>query len=96
MIRGTIVTHRQAIELDAEQELGAIRVLRKDAVIALFERVASLMAEYRSAWSLHDVSARLQAAQLVAPKMPKSGWLTRALSTDEHFCDETTLLSEWP
>jgi hypothetical protein len=96
VLRGTIVTHLQAIEPDAEQALGAIRVLRKDAVIALFERVVSLMAEYRSAWSLHDVSARLQAAKLVAPKIPRSGWFTRALGTDEPFCGETTLLSEWP
>ena len=36
------------------------------------------------------------AADRVAPRLPTTGWLIRALDTGPTFVDSATLLADWP
>jgi Helicase C-terminal domain len=95
-IRGTVVTHLQEIEPSASSSAGPIRILRKEAISALWNRVHSLLAIYREGWSLDDVAARQPAATALYAKCPPDGWLSRVLDTDELFVGAEGLLKEWP
>lgn len=94
-VRGTLVTHLLDLHGDAVSSLGSLKVIRKDATLALWQRVQTLLSRYRSAWSLDDVKARAAAAQAIRPLLPPSGWLTRALDGATLFVDEKALLREW-
>ena len=95
-IRGTIVTHLQGIEPSASSSAGPIRILRKEAISALWDQVHSLLAAYREGWSLDDVGARQPAATALIAKCPPDGWLSRVLDVDELFIGAEGLLKEWP
>lgn len=95
-VRGTIVTHLTAIAADAEASSGSIKVLEKQAILELWNRVRMLLSLYRDSWSLDDISARLIAARPIQARIPETGWLIRALDAEERFVSADTLLSEWP
>ena len=96
IIRGTIVTHIENIDDAARSSLGVLRIIPKQAVIELWNRVFSALSQYRDNWSLEDVDARIGAAESITPRLPSDGWLTRALSNDGPFIPEGELLAEWP
>jgi len=94
-VRGTIVTHLTTIAPDAEASAGSIKVLEKAAIFELWNRIRSLLSLYRDGWSLDDIPARSAAAQAIQAGLPATGWLIRALDTDERFIRTEHLLAEW-
>jgi hypothetical protein len=94
--RGAIVTSLTEINPEALPRLGALAIIEHQAILALWERVAMLLGLFREAWSPDDVDARRTALELVAPQLPDTGWLARALDHGEPFVDAETLLREWP
>jgi hypothetical protein len=95
-VRGTIVTHLTAIDPSAESSLGELRVIRKDAVVALWQRVVGILSLYRDEWDLEDIETRLAAAESVVAKLPPSAWLSKSLSIDGPWIEAADLLADWP
>lgn len=95
-VRGTVVTHLQRIEASAASSAGPIKVIRKDAVLELWARTSVRLGAYADDWAAESSEARLIAADRIAPKLPPTGWLDRALTSDELFLDDASLLDEWP
>lgn len=95
-VRGTVVTHMQRIEPSAASSAGPIKVIRKEAVLELWVRTKTLLGAYADDWAQDNSEARLLAADRIAPKLPPTGWLDRALTCQELFVDTTSLLDEWP
>ena len=75
--------------------LGAIRIVSKDAIKAMGERLIAIVGEYRGGWSVDDLESRRIAAEIVTRKLPPAGWLTWALSDDGPFITSDILLREW-
>jgi hypothetical protein len=94
-VRGTIVTHLNSIEPAADASAGALRVIRKAAMVELWERVRLLLSLYRDRWSLDAMEARRAAAESIRPRLPQTGWLIRALDSPERFVGRERLLGEW-
>jgi hypothetical protein len=94
-VRGTIVTHLSEVRDDALSGLGQIKVIGKDAVNALWERVRVHLSNYRTSWSLDDPSIRVRAADALRPRLPRTGWLVRALDTGSPFVSPASLIGEW-
>ena len=95
-IRGTIITHLTATDPAAKSSAGAIRVISKSGVSELWEKVRLLLSRYRQGWSIDDIPARLNAANAILAKCPRTGWLLRALDEDRLFLDGKHMLSGWP
>lgn len=95
-MRGTIVTHLATIDDSAESSLGEVRIVRKGAILLLWQRVVQVLSQYRDDWDLEDVEARLSAAEQVVAKLPPAAWLTNALSKDGPWIESTDLLEKWP
>lgn len=95
LIRGTIVTHLEDMTDDARSALAGIKIIKKDAIIELFNHVTLLISRYRDNWSYDNVEARLTAANIIRPQIPPSGWLVRAIDNDEIIVTIDILLSEW-
>ncbi|MBF6299101.1 hypothetical protein IU459_16345 [Nocardia amamiensis] len=95
-IRGLIVTHLQQLEPAAASSIGTIKVIRKEAVVELWNRVNSLLGRYAGKWKVNSSEARLDAADSIASQLPPTGWLTRAIDTTGTFVDAEILLQEWP
>jgi hypothetical protein len=93
-IRSLIVTHMD-LAGDAVSSIGPIRIVRKDAIIALWERVKASLTTYRSRWSVDDVSARAQAADQIRPLLPPDGWLVRAIDKGAPYVTANLLVAEW-
>jgi hypothetical protein len=96
VVRGTIVTHLTELDAAAAASIGAIKVIRKDAVAALWAQLNELLGMYSAEWSADTPEARLLAADHLAPQLPPTGWLGRTLSTPEVFVEADALLREWP
>lgn len=94
-LRSAIVTPLTEIYPDAISSIGQIKILPKDAAILLFERVRVLLSEYRARWSLDDVIIRNSAAEAVRPRIPRSGWLTRAVESGTPFVNRAAFVNEW-
>jgi hypothetical protein len=95
LIRGTIITHLDAIESAANASAGTIRVIPKTAIVELWSHVQIIMSLYRDHWSLDDIQARAVAATAIQPRIPQTGWLMRALDHDLRFLTPQHLLAEW-
>ena len=94
-VRGAIVTHLTELAPNVEDTLADIKILKKEAVFALWQRVRSLFVVYRDRWDPDDLSAQRRAGTLIRSRVPAAGWLIRALDTDGPFVDEEELLREW-
>ncbi len=94
-VRSSIVTHFTEIHPDAVSSIGQLKILPKDAVILLFERMRVLLAEYRARWSLDDVTIRSAGAEAIRPRIPRSGWLMRAIESGTPFVNDATFVNEW-
>jgi hypothetical protein len=93
IVRGTIVSHLESLSKDAEASAGAIKLITKDSVFKLWERVRLILSLYRSSWSLYDISARTASAQSIKSKLPPTGWLIKAINSDARLISD--LLQEW-
>lgn len=94
-IRGTIVSHMDAIEPAADASAGSIRIIPQAATAELWERVRLLLSVYRDRWSLDDMNARAAAAEGIRQRIPRTGWLIRALDYEERFVPVQRLRMEW-
>jgi hypothetical protein len=95
-VRRRIVIHLQQVEASAAASAGAITAVRKDAVLELWARTGTLLGAYADDWSADSPQARLLAADRIAPRLPPTGWLDRALTGEGLFVETGTLLAEWP
>jgi hypothetical protein len=91
-----MVTHLKAIEKTAESSLGRIKIIEKQAIVDLWDRLRTLLSIYRDGWSLDDIGARQSAAQMISSRLPPVNWLIRAIETDGTFLSSKVLLAEWP
>jgi hypothetical protein len=96
LVRGTIVTHLGGLDGAAAASIGAIKVIHKDAVAALWTRVNQLLGTYAAEWSAETPEARLVAADRLGPFLPPTGWLGEALSAPSPFVGPSELLTQWP
>ena len=94
-VRGAIVTHLEQLDPAAAASIGAIKVIRKEAVGALWARVNELLGVFAASWSADLPEARISAADSVATQMPTTGWLIRCFDQELTFINEKVLLSEW-
>lgn len=94
--RGAIITTLTEINPEALPRLGSLALVHHDAICVLWERVGMLLGLFRDAWSPDDADARKAAYELIAPKLPDTGWLTRALDQGDPFVSGATLVAEWP
>lgn len=90
------MAHLQQVEPSAAASAGTIKVVRKDAVLELWARTGTLLRAYADDWSADKPQARLLAADRIAPRLPPTGWLDRALTGEGLFVEAGTLLAEWP
>ncbi len=90
------MTHLSSITQDAEASAGSIKVLQQEAVLALWDRVRLALSLYRDNWSLHNIPARINAAQMIRSRLPTTGWLVRALDVDTRFISPGQMVTEWP
>jgi hypothetical protein len=90
------LTHLNDIDAAADASAGSIKVLPKDAMIALWGRVKILLSLYRDQWALDDMGARSTAAEKVRLRIPEAGWLIRALDGDVRIVATERLLAERP
>jgi len=84
------------IAQEAQSSIGTLKIIEKSAVNALWGRTKLLLSLYRAGWSLDNLQARLAAAQAISPKLPPSGWLTRAFTGDGLVINAEHLMAEWP
>jgi hypothetical protein len=94
-VRGAIITHLTAINATAKSSAGPVRIIEKNAVMSLWERIRVMLSLYRDKWSLDDIPARLVAVEAVRALSPPTGWLLRALDADTLFIGADLLLKEW-
>ena len=95
IIRSLIVTHLEDISKDGASALGTVRLVSKDVVLALWYRVRTLITSYRSRWSLDDIKVRRSCAFQIRSKLPKTGWLLRAVDGAEPWISTEGMLKEW-
>jgi len=95
VIRSWIVTHLGDIAPEARSALGTVRLVSKDAVLALWRRVRNDIASYRSRWSIDDIGARRSCAAEIRGKVPRTGWLGRVVDEAEEWIDSGNLLRGW-
>jgi hypothetical protein len=94
--RGAVVTTLTTIDSAALPRLGALALIQHDAILALSERLGMLLGLFREAWSPDDLEARRTAYELIAPKLPDTGWLMRAFDQGDPFVSGDALIAEWP
>ena len=94
-VQAVVVTHLNQLASDAQSSVGPIKLLQKDLVLVLWTYVREIMTKYRSSWSIDDIQARRTAAADIRPKLPKTGWLLRALKHPDPWISETDVLKEW-
>jgi len=94
-IRGMIVTHLSSLGPGVTDAAGGIKVVRTEAVLALWEKVRVLFSLYRDQWSLEDIAAREESAQRIRSRIPDVGWLVRAHDAEETWITAERLGEEW-
>ena len=62
-------------------------------MLALWEQVRDIMTMYRFHWHIDDFQVRRAAAEAIRPRLPKTGWLLRALDKADLW--EIDILKEW-
>ncbi len=94
-VRSLIVTHLTTVSPDGGSSLGVIRLVSRDAVMALWRHIRHCLINYRANWSLDNVRARRACANAIRPRLPASGWLLRAVDRADPWLSEAALLKEW-
>ncbi len=96
VVMGTIVTHLSSIDSAAESSAGDIKIITKTTLLALFEKIQTLLVRYRHSWSLDDINQRRVAAAEIRPLLPPDGWMMNVLNEDVRWIDADLLLRQWP
>ena len=65
-VRGIIITHLSEILPEADSSAGDIRILNKESIFSLWQSIKAILIEYRSRWSLNDITIRKQAAEVIS------------------------------
>ena len=94
-VRALVVTHLTAVAPDAMSSLGNVRMVSKGSILELWRRIRQCMSSYRENWSIDDVRARRKCATEIRPKLPRTGWILRAVDQDDEWISEMKLLKEW-
>ena len=94
-VRGTIVTHLDSIDPSAVSSLASIRIIKRNAVIAIWDRVRQILSEYRDGWDLEHLPTRQAAAEQVIAKLPTGGWVTTAIDKPQVWIGGEDLLEGW-
>lgn len=95
VVRSVLITHLTELHPDAAAALGGLKILTKDAASKLFEHVSVLLSEYRSSWSLDDMAIRRAAAEVIRKRIPKTGWMIRAIESATPMVTSDAVLREW-
>jgi hypothetical protein len=90
------VFHLTELAREAEASAGAIKIIPKTAILALWDRVRLVLSLYRDGWSLHDIPARRSSAERIHDRLPATGWLIRTIDNEARFLNEEQILAEWP
>lgn len=93
---GTIVSHLAIIAPEAEAGAGNIRIIQKEAILALWEKVKWILTQYRDGWSVDDVEARKNSGSKIRTYLPQANWLASACSADTRWITPEILLNNWP
>lgn len=94
-IRSVIITHLKEMEDSAKSSIGDIKIIHKEAIIKLWEKVKKILLDYRSNWSADDIHQRRMSAEAIRTKIPSKSWLSKAIDSDNHFITTDILLKEW-
>ena len=94
-VRSVVITHLNQLAPDAQASVGPIKFLQKDIVLDLWDRVHAILTTYRSRWSVDDVRAKRDAATTIRPRLPKTGWILRALDSADPWLSKDDILEEW-
>jgi hypothetical protein len=92
--RGALISHLKP-DSTAAGRLGSIVLVQRDAVVALWERVAGLYLQYLQHWQPDDADARAAAVTAVVDRMPADQWLTTVLDRGTPL-GSAELLAAWP
>lgn len=95
VVRGAIVTHLTELGPGVEAAMAGIKIIEKDAVVRLWRTVRAVFVKYRGIWHPDNVAAKRRAGTEIIGRVPPTGWLGRALDSDETFVDGDQLLREW-
>ncbi|HML34998.1 helicase C-terminal domain-containing protein [Sporomusa sphaeroides] len=95
VVRGTIVTHLASIDAAADSSAGNVRIIPKEAILALWEKIIALLIRYRQSWSLDNINQRRIAAGEIRPSLPPDRWLATALDENVRWIDAELLLQQW-
>ena len=94
-VRSTIVTHLTELSRGVPDALPGLKIVNKEAIESLWKEVHGILSVYRDRWDADSVETRHRAGTLIKGSVPDTGWLIRALDTDETFIDSDRLLREW-
>ena len=95
VVSGAIVTHLTELGAGVADSLGDLRIVSKQAICDLWVKSRSALVFYRDKWLPDNLPANLQAAESIKSRIPKTGWLTRALSHGSPFVTSKEFLKEW-
>jgi hypothetical protein len=73
-IRGTIVTHLTSLGPGVASSAEGIKIVEKQAVLELWNKIRTQLLLYRDQWSLEDIAAREVSAQRIRSGIPEAGW----------------------
>ena len=94
-VSGVIVTHLTELGAGVEDSMRDLRIIPKQAICDLWVKTRSALVLYRDKWLLDNLATNLRAAASIRSRIPKTGWLTRALSHGPPFVASQELLKEW-
>ena len=95
VVRAAIVTHLTVLGAGVEDSLGDLRIIPKQAIYDLWNKVRLALVLYRDGWLPGNLPVNLQAAQSIRSRIPKTGWLTRVLGNGSGLVTSEELLREW-
>ena len=95
VVRAAIVTHLTELGVGAEDSLGDVRIIPKQAICDLWGKIRSVLVLYRDGWLPGNLAVNLKSAHSIRSRIPETGWLTRALNNESAFVTSEELLKEW-
>ena len=95
VVGAAIVTHLTVLGAGVEDSIGDLRIIPKQAILDLWDKIRSVLVLYRDGWLPDNLAVNLQSAQSIRSRIPETGWLTRVLSHGSVFVTSEELLKEW-
>ena len=94
-VRSLIVTHLKTVSPEGKSALGAVRLISRDSILALWHQVRSVLELYRSGWSVDDIHTRRTSATRIRARLPNTGWMLRAVDSADPWISREGVLKEW-